>query len=697
MISMRGAGAAIAPLLACVSMPALAQSTATSVTAQGPADTKPDSDSDRSAQGNGDIVVTGTRIARPELESAMPVSVIRPEDAKAFARTSVYDALLLNPAIGPGVGETNSGGQIYEQGVANINLRNLGTNRSLVLVDGKRWVSSGARTSAVDLNTIPTALIDRYETVTGGAAAIYGADAVSGAVNIIMKKKLTGVQTSVTTGISGQGDARQTNASIATGFSFGSDRGHVVIGGEFTDTTPIENLARYSAHSLYFANPANTGPHDGIPDNILVTDARQLHRSSVPTFCLPVGAGCQQWYQLINNVVTAVPQNSYKVLIAGPTGTQEGGPDTSSTSFENVLLRPKSQRASAYGNVSYELTDAITWNGTFSYAHSYTSATPVWPATRTDSRTTWWAGAGGEVATLTNPYLPDSLRNFMVANNLTSIPLGRTYLNLPRAFEIHKRDNFTIGSDLSGRLTDKLSWQAFVRYGQVVDNITTTNMVSRPAWLNARNAIRDASGQIVCADPAARAAGCAPINFLSTDPFSQQAFNYLLYDRYERTKNSLLNTGASVSGSAFSLPYGDVSFAAGFEWRREKLSTRDDPDTAKLNNIIWAGGLDYQLHPNLDAARNTTELFGEVVVPLLKDLPFARRLEIEGAALFRQSEHEHVESGCHLGACGRRDGPRRLFPVGPSAQFRRAFLAGLVGDVRQYRRSLPGGAHHPEY
>jgi iron complex outermembrane receptor protein len=153
----------------------------------------------RSAGGAGDgtdpgndIIVTGTHIARPELESTMPIRVITAEDAKNFGRNTLYDALLLNPAVGPGLGEMNSLGQEYDQGVANINLRQMGANRSLVVVDGHRWVSGGARTSAVDLNTIPTALIDRIETVTGGAAAIYGADAVTGAVNIVMKKEMTG-------------------------------------------------------------------------------------------------------------------------------------------------------------------------------------------------------------------------------------------------------------------------------------------------------------------------------------------------------------------------------------------------------------------------------------------------------------------------------------------------------------------------
>jgi outer membrane receptor protein involved in Fe transport len=573
----------------------------------------------------------------------MPVSVIRSEDAKLFARNTVYDQILLNPAIGPGIGETNSGGQEFDAGVAYINLRNLGVNRSLVLVDGQRWVSGGARTSAVDLNTIPSALIDRIEVVTGGAAAIYGADAVSGAVNIIMKKNVRGLQLSGTTGISGHGDARQTNFTLATGADFGGGRGHFVFGGDVTDTAGLDNLDRYAGRPSYYVNPANTGPNDGIPDNLLATNTRQLNRSSVPAFCLPQGAGCQQWYQLINGVVTPVPSSSYVVTVRGETGAQNGGPATAASAYENVMLRARSFKASAYSHLSYELAPDITWGATFSLAHTYNRATPEWPAVRTDQRpTNWWGGTTGELATLTNPYLPDSLRQFMLANGLTQINLDRTYLNLPRAYEYHRRNNLTVGSDLVGKLGSKLNWQVYARYGQVTDHITTTNMIGKNEWLAARNTVVNSSGQIVCADPAAIANGCQPLNFFSTDAYSPALLGYLEKQRFERTKNTLFDSGANLNGSIFSLPYGDLSVAAGVEWRRETLKTRDDPDLAKLADIIYSPGADYARHPNLDAARNTAEVYGEAVVPLLAKLPFAERLELEGA--YRYSHYSDTPS-----------------------------------------------------
>ncbi|WP_107394105.1 TonB-dependent receptor domain-containing protein [Sphingomonas fennica] len=586
-----------------------------------------------------DIIVTGTHIARPELQSTMPIRVITTEDARNFGRNTVYDTLLLNPAVGPGLGEMNSLGQEYDQGVANINLRQMGANRSLVVVDGHRWVSGGARTSAVDLNTIPTALIDRIETVTGGAAAIYGADAVTGAVNIIMKKKMSGLNLTATSGISGEGDARQSDFSVATGFDFGGGRGHFVIGGNYSDTAPLATLDRTTKRYVYQVNPRNTGPNDGIPDNYLI-DYHQFYRSHFPTFCIIGTAGMcgnqnGQWYQLINNQIVAIPKSSYNVVSNGDTGVQDGGPDSAFGIYDSILLRGKSARASAYSNLSYELTPAITWNAVFGYAHSYSRGNAEWPQYRDDARATnWWGkngvGTTGEIARLTDPYLPDTLRDFMVSNNLTQISFDRHYTNIPTPWEIHKRNAITTGTDIGGDLTGKLNWQAFVRYGQVVDNITTRNAVGRDEWLNARDTIL-LDGQVVCRDPAARAAGCAPFNYYTTDAPSQAWIDYAEKERYERTKNTMINAGANIDGSLFSLPYGDVSIAAGFEWRRETLRTRDDPDTAKLADIVWSPGMDMALHPALEHRRDTTEFYGEAVIPLLRDLPFARRLEIEGA------------------------------------------------------------------
>lgn len=600
------------------------------------------------------LVVTGSRIARPELESAMPINVLSMEDVRKFGRVTVYDALMLNPAVAPGLGELNSGGQEYDKGVANINLRQMGNNRSLVVVDGHRWVSGGARTSAVDLNTIPSALIDRVETVTGGAAAIYGADAVTGAVNVVMKKRMDGVALTATKGVSAESDADQSNISFATGFDFADDRAHVVIGANYTDTEPVMIIDRYTNRYAYNINPANTGPADGIPDNIII-DYHQFYRSHYPTFCIYAGAGrCGSnngdWYQLVNGDIRNIPRDSYTVMSPGDTGIQDGGPaDTGFGIFDNLFLRDESRKGSIYANLEFELTPQITWNTSFGWAHSYTSGVAEWPEYRDDARpTNWWGtnpetgtGHSGEIARLTDPYLPDSLRDFMIANGLTDISLDRHYFNLPAPLEQHERDAFTLGTDVTGPLSERLNWQAFVRYGEVEDDIDTINMVGRDQWLYARDAIV-LGDEIVCADAAARAAGCAPFDYYTLDAPSQAWMDYALFTRDERTKNSMLNLGFGIDGSLFSLPAGELQVAAGVEWRKEKLTTRDDPDTAKLNNIVFSPGNDHALHPDLDASRDVSEAYAELVVPLLGDLPGVRKLEIEAA--YRYSDYSDTPS-----------------------------------------------------
>jgi outer membrane receptor protein involved in Fe transport len=635
------------------SSPVYAQTAATPPAAD-PSDKQPaPGDNDDAGK---DIIVTGTHIARPELESAMPISIIKAEDAANFGRDTVYDALLLNPAIGPGLGEMNSGGQEYDQGVANINLRNLGANRSLVVVDGQRWVSGGARTSAVDLNTIPSALIDRYEVVTGGASAVYGADAITGAVNIIMKKEVKGVHFSFTDGISEQGDAAQRHGEFSAGTTFASGRGNILFGADFTSTDPIADNQRGLSNHRYVYEPnsrdnlapgipKSTGPNDSIPDNVLV-DYKQFYRSTVPTFCVfnnktPCGSNAGQWYQLINGQLTSIPQSSYTIYgTPSDTGVMTdngtgGLPDTVDGLYTNVLMRIKSVKSSGMFRANYELTPAITWNGFVSFAHSYVRGNTEWPVVRDDERATnWYGGTTGEIARLTDPNLPDALRAFMIANKITSIPLDRTYANLPAPWEIHDRNNVTFGTDIGGKLTNRLNWGGFVRFGQVIDHIETENALGGNEWLQARNVIADpVTGQAECADAGARAGGCVPFNIFTTDAPSKAFDDYALKNRFERTMNSMLNAGIHTDGSLFSLPYGDLAIAAGLELRQETLHTTDDPDAAKVADIL-KGGADYAAHPEMYARRRTIEAYGEVNVPLLKDLPFAKRLSIEGAYRF---------------------------------------------------------------
>jgi len=578
----------------------------------------------------GGIIVTGSRIARSDLESAMPVSVVAMAEAEALGRNRVYDALMRDPVVSPGIGLANSFGQAYDGGTSSISLRNLGTNRSLTLIDGRRRVSGSARSSAVDLNMIPSAMVERIEIITGGAAAIYGADAVTGAVNVITKKTVEGIQLSANTGISKYGDGRETTISAATGGKFAGGRGSFSIGGTFNDTAMIRHRDRKFSQGriLYLNNPQNRGGSDGVTDQLINYDVQEFFYANQPTFFL----GGQSY--MYENGSIRVPTYD-KQWTSGQYSIGEGGDSRNLQEWD--FLRGPLTSAAAMARIDFELTDAIAYRGKFEYGHSkYDGATYPY---RDDQRSIFFNGLGGSVAYLDNPYLPTSIRDIMVANGRTSLNIDRTYANWPVMGDQHKRTSYTLFNSLEGKLGNGLRWEAFHQFGRTIDNVVGANIPYKSRWTAARDAVRDpVSGDIVCRDPAARAAGCVPFDIFSTDAPSHAQRDWALHDRIERRQNTQNIFGANIVGELFQLPYGAISAAFGVEHRRESLKTVDDP-LAAAGEVVYTGA-QTGLHPDLDVSMNVSEVYGEVVIPLLRDLPFARHLEIEAA--YRYSDYSTV-------------------------------------------------------
>jgi Outer membrane cobalamin receptor protein len=580
------------------------------------------------------IIVTGSRIARPELESPMPVSVTNMEQALDLGRTSAIEALELDPALGTNQ-NLSSDVRGWDAGIAAVNLRDLGTNRSLTLIDGQRRVSGSARSSAVDIGMIPVSMIDRIEVVTGGAAAIYGADAVTGAVNIITKRNVEGLHISGLTGISEQGDAAKYLVSIATGGKFAGGRGSFSIGGTYSQSNPLIYTDRFDWRDwpTYRANPDNTGIDDGIPDRVLAPNTRQLYFDYVPTYWLN-----GQRYMVENGNVRE--SNCDIEYSPGQYAVCDGGDGRNLSDRDQFRGGLKS--LALMGRVDYSITDAVQFSTHFSYARQkYDGTYNYW---RDDSRTTYFSGpvpgGRGASAKLDNPYLPDSVRQVMLDNNLTSLYIDRTYGNFPEREEDHDRESYTIGSSLSGKLGSSFKWEAFWQYGRVTDDVTEANVPWKSHWIAARDAIADpVTGAPICRDPVARAQGCVPFDIFSTEPATEAQIKWAMADRHERRVNTQQIYGANISGPLFALPYGDVSIAVGVEHRKEKLKTTDDP-LALAGELVYGAGPSE--HPELDKSFDVSEAYGEVVIPLLRDLPFARRLEIEGA--YRYSDYSTVGS-----------------------------------------------------
>ncbi|TNE39746.1 MAG: TonB-dependent receptor [Sphingomonadales bacterium] len=610
--------------------------TVSTANAQGLTDAGPGSEPENMVSDE-QIVVTGSHIPRPEIESAMPVSITKMEEAIALGSISAYDALARDPALGIGLNlgkiqSTNGSGAGISGGISAVNLRNLGTNRTLTLIDGQRRVSSTGTSSEVDINMIPVGMIDRIEVVTGGAAAIYGADALAGAVNIVTRSKVDGLNITATKGISQRGDAAQFMTSISTGGRFADGRGSFAIGGTYSETDPLAVADRQSMEEggvIYWANPANTGPNDGIPDTILYKNFKALYVGFDPSYYL----GGKNY--VIQN---GVPREAVceTPLLTGGLLICDGVSSDGRVPAYNEQIRGGVTSLALMGNLDYELTDTIKYGAYFSYGRNkYSGNVYQW---HEDSRSVYFHGAGGAVAYLDNPYLPDAVRQQMLDAGVTRINIDRTYGNLPYRTEKNDRESFTIGQNVGGKLTEGLHWKAFFQYGRVNLNADTYNTPYESHWLAARDVIADPeTGQAVCRDEAARAAGCLPLNIFGQNAPSQEALDYLMGDVHSRQVSTQRIYGANIGGNLLRLPYGDLAIALGVEHRKESLKTTPDA-------LARSGETSYTFGPvtidKWDVSSSVSELYGEVRVPILAHLPYAERLEIGGA--YRYSDYDTV-------------------------------------------------------
>lgn len=577
------------------------------------------------------IVVTGSRIPQTPGRSAMPLQVIDMDEALRFGRTTAYDVLTRESSVAAGIGLGNAFGQGWDAGVSSVSLRGLGTNRSLTLIDGMRRVSGSARSSAVDITMVPAAMIERMEIITGGATAIYGADAVTGAVNIVTKKQVEGLNLSATQGISQSGDAPESSVSISTGTTFADRRGSVALGATYSHVAALDYARRYATYTRSIANPANTGADDGIPDQITIPDFRQIYFDYRPSFYF-------KGQSYIVDGGTPRPAHYEQTYYPGHFSYGNGGDGRNLRDADQ--LRGGLDSFAVIGRLDYDLTDAIAYRAYADFGASDYRGTASFPRHRDDSRTTWFNGAGGSVAYLDNPFLPDGLREFMLANGLTRLDIERTYGNFPIMREYHERRSLTVGQKLEGSLGEVLHWSAFQQYGRTLDNVRTSDIPVMSHWLAARDVVSDPrTGLPVCRDPAARAAGCVPLDMFGQAPPSPQLAAYVLGTRRERRVNTQAIWGIDLDGSPVELPYGPLQVVLGFERRRETLHTRDDPLAASEYTY---GGSGYTVHPDLDADFSVREVYAEAKAPLLRDLPFAQSLDLEGA--YRYSRYSSVGS-----------------------------------------------------
>jgi outer membrane receptor protein involved in Fe transport len=234
---------------------------ASSMTIAGQAHAQDASDGAEANEEDAPIIVTGSRISRdPNIGAPAPITSVNAEEIQQAGTADVVDTLRDIPALSTSTSSEGSIDGVFSQAVGQsiLNLRGLGSNRTLVLVNGRRHVSGVAGAQAVDVNSIPTALIERVETLTGGASSVYGADAVSGVVNFILRDDFEGIEGNIQTGISADGDGWRINGDLTWGTNFADGRGNFVVSGEYARGDEIQFGDRaFSRNNGIFDDQAN--------------------------------------------------------------------------------------------------------------------------------------------------------------------------------------------------------------------------------------------------------------------------------------------------------------------------------------------------------------------------------------------------------------------------------------------------------
>jgi len=558
------------------------------------------------------VVVTGSRIAQAGYNTPSPVSVTAAAAIASTGQDNLYNVLNQSPAMGVGVGPSSVDQYNGEVGASFINLRGMGTNRTLVLVDGQRRVNGSTTTSAVDLSSIPANMVDRIEVVTGGAAAVYGADAVSGAVNVILKDQADGLEFNAREGISSRGDTNEYTVGVLGGGELGQ-HGHLTIGVSFNHDDPLYDRQRGFAQNYVNLepNPAYTNQTSGVYQNIAYNDTRFVNTTYSGAFAI----GSTR-YTYNDGVLRPLQNNS---LVYGPDSYLGiGGDGFNGADFNGML--PSITVGAALVHFTYELFPDVTLTSDiqFSVNHTNQELQPLF-------------GLDYPIS-INNPYVPASVAALMKANGMTTLTVGRTDVDQGLNARNVQRETFTMMAKLDGQITPSISWSTFAQYGQFDNRDEFTNERITANFNNAINVIEGPTGP-ECASATARAAGCVPLNLFGEYTATPAALAYIHYNPVNYTTNTQTVAGGQIAGDAFTLPAGPVAFSAGAEYRKETTQVLAD-------GLASTGQLFYSHGGDVAGQFTVEEEYGEVLVPILSNDPFAESLTFNGAV--RESEYTTI-------------------------------------------------------
>ena len=613
-----------------------------------------------------EISVTGSRITRPGLVSQTPVTSISQEEVDILAPTTLGDAMDALPQFrgNSTLGDTQNmfgGGYLGNGGQSNLNLRGVGGSRTLVLLDGRRFVPSN-RTGAVDINLFPSMLIQRTEVVTGGASAAYGSDAVTGVSNFILNKEFDGLTMNAQYGISELGDAKNYKVSAAGGMPVGA-KGNLVWGLEAFKSDEITDFsgrdwfeawgdldfgAGVTPRRVRYANVTTRGESFG-----------GLIRRGPLAGTMFDSAGNPTQFQA-GTVLDLSAQTGLRTGVIQ--GTQVGGTGINNQSSRYDIVRAANERYSLYVNYRHQFSDTLTGNVMAMHGSNFVDNQKIgyvmsgtWPVTI-------YSG---------NPYLPASLQQRMTDGKIASFQMDKRVvpwdpLNNNRAPTDTIVD--AVAFSLEGQFANGWNWSTYYSHGQNSRDVDLYGFrVDR--MFKGIDAVRSpTTGKIVCASTLIEPNdGCVPVNIFGIGQTSQEAIQWLHDKAYTDAFYKQHAAEFMVNGEVFKgFGAGPVFLATGVNWRSDEVDqvsgdafgVLPEPGKGYITDKDASGKLLYRGLPSVyllsvpvvdrvnaatySGSIDVSEAFAELSVPLLRDSAFAKRIDTNLAA--RYTKYSTIEA-----------------------------------------------------
>ncbi|MCJ8271810.1 MAG: TonB-dependent receptor plug domain-containing protein, partial [Psychrosphaera sp.] len=547
------------------------------------------------------ISVTGSKIRSVNAMAPTSVTSISAEALEMTGHVNVMDALLDLPSVAGGLTNESAGFNYANTGMNTLNLRNLGHERTLILINGRRVVSSDVGELLSDMNAIPTSMVKRIDITTGGGSATYGSGAIAGVVNFILKDDFEGFQFEARRNQSPKSDNISDSLRLTYGGNFANDNGNAVINIEHSSSEGLASSAR------------------GVTGVRFDTDKNVLNPAQLSSYA-------PKWRYDIGDYQTGWQEGQAVDWDLAQDGYRHADSRTISTPIDRLIINLNSH---------LYLADNVRLFSEISYAKTQTS----------NPSDLYWIGSKtsrGEAISIDNPFVPEALKKMALAKGVDSIDYrGRLNEFGTTGFKSERIvSRYVLGLD--GTIGDNWDWEISYNYGEV-SNDQIGRDINQLNFKKATDVVVDAqTGEIRCADQAFVDIGCVP-----TDVFAPFTPEQMKFWGSQTTLDGKLEeqilSGSVSNSSLFSLPAGDVGFAAGIEHRREYAE--EFPDSVTASGM--SGGLQID---GLQGEYEVDEVFVEFEVPLLSDSAYAKSLVLNVSGRVSDYSHSGRNNSWQLGS-----------------------------------------------